>query len=1209
MATKNIIITEFNLAILAVNNGISSIRSMDLPAFQNSFNEAAVKLYHCAEWIMVHYVASVDPSREKKISDANFPDKIIEVKKLCGKELEDNKIELDTLQVHKGETRNKFEHVGFDIRYENVVRIIDTIRKLLLFLIDPDAKLTQLIDFSTLDSPTDSNWSHFFSLNNSFSKEEKFVLIIGPQPTAYPYNINAIGLVDWAIVIDFDINSEINGPLNACKKMYSDSRRISILTSDDPLNVSSSSTTYWLMAKGLEGRASTISNDFRTWNQKYSKYLQRSCEEIIKTNNNMPLNVLILWDDEYYIYELLKIFDTVGGNCVNFVMINPENKDLEFIRKSSINLSLIEISLSGVCSGLLNHASFFNFKYSDSRICLPSFDHETTEIAASDYSWVFEQFNIVHQGLVTSDLDTEDIEIVRRDFFRGQKVSWINLHLHHDIDRNITEQLKRKIEQRLRERNTDRFYLGHFPGSGGTTIGYRIAWDLYSDFPTLILKKYIANDSVHRVVKIFDITRKSVLVVVDCSVIDIDDIDHFYDEVKSKTFPCVILVIQRSDKSRTTPNFYYVPDILDDLEFKTFISLYKGLAVAKKETFDQILASQNKYQRHPFYLGLVAFDKDFLGLQEFISHRLTLASDIQKRILSMIALTYFYAQQSFSAQLLSTIIGSLEERLIDLHQILEYELMYLLIKTEANSYRPLHYLVAKEIIDQVFSGQETVVNRSRNLLPLGLQIINLIASKGSIPTENDMDLIRRLFVQRNNQDILGKEDDFFDDHRFSLFVQDLDSNEARLTVFLKLVENFPYEPHFWAHLARFYSFIMKNNEEALTCITKAIENSDGKDPLLFHMKGMVLRSLLYDLFTQYMDSEARRGEILLKVTTLIEECGAQFEECREIDPNDEHGYISHIQMLIKALDFHFSISTHKARIDFMRNLSPGLLEYLDLAEMLLSQLRLRITSSDHYYYNSCDSKINELYGDYSKVIEGWNNQLSKTNTNKNLIRRQIVNAYVRRSGSWDELPLKDAQKMLDLLEENLNLSIDSSNDIYLWFQTARQLENVQLHVAIERLSSWRSTSKSDDALYYLALLHVLQAINGNSYSKQVAENLTEELSKKMRNSPIRSYNIEWFGTGLGLKQLIPSKLAVINRAPTLQLRLELLATHNGKVSVIKGPEAGTIELDCGLKAFFIPARMKNYAYNQHLNENVVFNLGFSYDGLRAYNVILKSIVE
>ena len=52
---------------------------------------------------------------------------------------------------------------------------------------------------------------------------------------------------------------------------------------------------------------------------------------------------------------------------------------------------------------------------------------------------------------------------------------------------------------------------------------------------------------------------------------------------------------------------------------------------------------------------------------------------------------------------------------------------------------------------------------------------------------------------------------------------------------------------------------------------------------------------------------------------------------------------------------------------------------------------------------------------------------------------------------------------------------------------------------------------------------------------------------------------------------------------------------------IAGPEAGMIETEGGLRAFYVPAK-SGHASSTSVNRRVTFFLGFSYEGPRAWSV-------
>jgi len=62
-----------------------------------------------------------------------------------------------------------------------------------------------------------------------------------------------------------------------------------------------------------------------------------------------------------------------------------------------------------------------------------------------------------------------------------------------------------------------------------------------------------------------------------------------------------------------------------------------------------------------------------------------------------------------------------------------------------------------------------------------------------------------------------------------------------------------------------------------------------------------------------------------------------------------------------------------------------------------------------------------------------------------------------------------------------------------------------------------------------------------------------------------------------------------------------LVRFPGRIVSIEAPQAGQIEIQGGLNAFFVPGR-GDYSRGRSENKAVTFFLGFSYDGLRAWEV-------
>jgi hypothetical protein len=153
-----------------------------------------------------------------------------------------------------------------------------------------------------------------------------------------------------------------------------------------------------------------------------------------------------------------------------------------------------------------------------------------------------------------------------------------------------------------------------------------------------------------------------------------------------------------------------------------------------------------------------------------------------------------------------------------------------------------------------------------------------------------------------------------------------------------------------------------------------------------------------------------------------------------------------------------------------------------------------------------------------------------------------------------------------------------------------------------RFAYWRSNGDSLDAVYYVYVLRSLQAIAGSTLAADRAMRALEECRNRARFRRDRTRSFEWLATGQGLKQLIHQDLlGEWDREKDFWTNTSQLRRMEGIVSNISGPQAGEIEVDGGMKAFFVPGAA-GLQYGRSQNVRVKFYLGFSYEGLRAWSV-------
>jgi len=204
---------------------------------------------------------------------------------------------------------------------------------------------------------------------------------------------------------------------------------------------------------------------------------------------------------------------------------------------------------------------------------------------------------------------------------------------------------------------------------------------------------------------------------------------------------------------------------------------------------------------------------------------------------------------------------------------------------------------------------------------------------------------------------------------------------------------------------------------------------------------------------------------------------------------------------------------------------------------------------------------------------------------------------------WDKLPGKNLQRALELLEQNVQEEPADDRNIRLWIQGARFLANPpSVKLAAERVAYWRSNGDSLDAVYYIYVLHSLQAIAGSTLAGDRALRALEECRNRARFRRDSTRSFEWLGVGQGLKQLVhQDMLGEWDREADFWAKTGQLRRSEGVVSSISGPQAGEIELAGGLKAFFVPG-VAGLVFGRGQNVRVTFFLGFSDEGLRAWSV-------
>lgn len=300
-------------------------------------------------------------------------------------------------------------------------------------------------------------------------------------------------------------------------------------------------------------------------------------------------------------------------------------------------------------------------------------------------------------------------------------------------------------------------------------------------------------------------------------------------------------------------------------EAHRFVEGYSRQLPAKRHVLSQVLGMEPTH-RTPFYFGLAAYEEQFVALDECVRRRLAVTTNVQRQIAGFLALAYHYAHQATPSQVFDALLGIASTRTVRLEQFMAEPFLELLVTEGDLRWRPSHDLIAVEILQQILSaGAETRELWTQNLSTWARDFAELCANRERTPSKDLMDLLRRLFILREQREYLGTTEESLR-RQHSPLLGDIPSPEGRLGVLDHLTRLFLEEPHFWAHLGRCQMLEFQDDVNALISIDRAIALADT-DHVLYHIKGMIVgrkATILISEATQQRDTSNQTLEVIPK---------------------------------------------------------------------------------------------------------------------------------------------------------------------------------------------------------------------------------------------------------------------------------------------------------------------------------------------------------
>ena len=1034
--------------------------------------------------------------------------------------------------------------------------------------------------------------------------------------------IEAISLVPWILVFDFDIESADTGLYSVCEKILKEKRALYTSTwATIPADISEQATT-WCFLMGENHRPSTlVDTDPKKWYSRIKNGLNDYCRRVSKfTSDYSVVNIVILWNKGEMLLPhlrklLTKLDDALDSLPKMVLCISPmtnadqESIDLQAITEDHDILVINPFYPESLCLGILSlldkDTKSYVLKHN-----LPTHDGIIeSNITLSDAAWLSEHFDILYINCPT-DLASCDLDKEADSFLRGAVLSWQARYFDHiDVERDILPDILDTIRSTyIKHCKSGILSLYHAPGAGGTTFVQRVLWELHRETPCMQLKTYTESSVPELINKLTYVYEKTVMeykpIILMVNGADENIVRQLMKE--ARRLKILIVHVRRFLRSmnscRNSEKTFYLKGAVSSKEAKSLSLKYKGRCEQNDqiESLQKLVNCVENGERHCMYeFGLATYSHEYKGVKKYVKGYLDIEHNPQpgqlliwQVMLGYLSLVYYYGQASMPYQFFAHLFGKPANYAMALSDI-PTAARELIVQDEndAKKFRICHYLVAKEILDQVLNIEQiehaydgktpTLLSYQAriNLCKFAKAFIEYAKKRQTSHMSPTSDMIQhiltRTFIFRDNNEVgSGEISPTQKKTTLSAILTEIPSNKPyteRLEILEKLIEAYPANPSFYAHLGRFYGIYRPDKEEeaenalqtALSLCNKA-EKHEGTHRIghtlknIYHMFGMLfLRRIA--AYTGILhrekpsiatNNDAEFIENVKNIMDLAKKACLHFENCRiHTLVGDEtcYGYVGEINARLHVCDY---VSKHcSGRFD----------------AFLQSSEDDEITSFINESFSEIDGLINQCYDAvdpeeidrsfqnatfwYVSLFKGPHDAIRRSDfvddTNSRRLKIAALKMHYRKPTtkktnsnvidlvtSPDDLHLivRYLEKNIEEAHEHGDTNINYDMDYKQWLIAIRHdrfRESYTLEHVYGKVREWYEDRKSPSSTFYYFVINSLIAFQTaqnhvqNDYLLEALRLKSELSNVKFTATKLRMPR-EWIGSDntCGIKQLI-----------------------------------------------------------------------------------------
>ena len=868
------------------------------------------------------------------------------------------------------------------------------------------------------------------------------------------------------------------------------------------------------------------------------------------------------------------------------------------------------------------HLPHMTEKKDNVEIVLPTIDTiEPVSLTEKEINYYESSVELVYEGI---EVKTENSSFGEA-FYRGEEISWLDLA--NECAFELIDNYARKRDALLKaiEEESPRvksLKLIHGAGTGGTTLSKKLLWDLKGNIPCMRLKKY-TQDTANIILEINHKTGKRVFMTVEMgsTILDGEDLNNFLSKVNEGNGKLMVLEIERSNNKQTQKPFIAIHDTLQDPIANEFCRQFKRMTddVERIKMLEKITAGRSQEwmeQRCPFFYGFYTFQEEYN--LSIICRTVQGCDSILKGLLSDLALITIYSQnicirnselpirlrkekedeenESVSSYLLYEELDPAVKKLIGLHE---------------EGWRICHPLIAKKVLCELYGVeqyQESVYNASIAFID---RIHNLYGKDDKMADR----ILKELFVDRAYIDS--------ERTRFSYLIEDIQEYTKRKTLFEKLIELYPSNPHYYNHLARLLvESSTKAYDEATDLLKKAIKISERENitsTVHYSTLGCIYCKSIYAYINE--EKSLQRSErFAASLSDLIKQIGEKyilaesaFYKARQTSvKHNSYAYFPQIQMesvlIQKIVGYDKGQRSMGQLLREETDFEKWYREHYGNAMQLYMDMKRHYETYDKSYKEFMDKAkglIDSIGLDTENIeqkLTVWNNQEGSLAV---YCRRTYISSiYAQHGYSWNKMD----DKLLRIIVEGMHKNISQSShnnikqgDIYYWYEAYRRLKEFDAREAISFIEDYMDNDYEKE--YLLFILHFLQMEKDLSTSAEVVKHIKR--CKDMVPAGINTLSFrDAYSTSMKGSPIISNNdVRHIKGGGIVGLR-----EFRGAITEIRGNTAGVIQIDgMNMTAIFIPSIVdesgtKREFTSKNVTDRVKFNLMFSYSGLRAWNV-------